>query len=341
MLLFRVERYWRVILAALDLSAEVLTRTAGLPLGVLADDPVTVDVNAWASLWDALESEVQRPDLALELGRSITLEMFDPALFAALCSQDLHQAVTRLQRYKRLMGPCRLRIDESQGFAVGCEVDGLPLPPRLWGIAELVVWVTLARRLTRHFVVPSRVVAPVDIEEPDVFATYFGVAVTRGPRYEVVFEKQDAHRAFLSTDASMWSFFEPTLERRLAECDEHTSMRERVRAALFELLPVGQAKLADVARSLGMSVRTLQRKLGSEGTSYREVLDGTRVHLARHYLTRTQISPAEVAFLIGYDDPNSLYPAFRAWTGTTPQAVRDAAQRASGSKAINNLLRQP
>lgn len=336
MSLFRIERYWHVILEGLDLPAEALTRRAGLPVGVFAvDDPVMVNVEGWASLWDALEAEVDSPELALELGRNVTLDMFDPALFAVLCSEDFQQAATRLQRYKRLMGPCRLKIAEEEGFAVACQVDGLPLPPRLWGIAELVVWVGLARHLTRHRVIPRRVVAPVDLEAPEAFAAYFGVAVTHGPEYEVVFEREDTQRPFLTTDASMWTFFEPALKRRLAECDARTSMRERVRAALFELLSSGRSQLVDVARALGASSRTVQRRLRGEGTTYREVLDATRAQLAKHYLTRTQMTTAEVAFLIGYDDPNSLYPAFRAWTGTTPQAVRDAAQHASGWPAIN------
>lgn len=324
--LFRIERFWHVILEAFDLSADALTRRAGLPTGVFATDPVMVDVEAWASLWDALEAEVARPDLALQLAECVTLDMFDPALFAALCSEDLQRAARRLQRYKRLMGPCRLKIQDGQGFSVACEVEGLPLPPPLWGIAELVVWVGLVRHMTRHPVVPKRVVAPVAMQAPEAFAAYFGVAVTHGSDYEVVFRREDAHRPFLTTDASMWAFFEPALERRLAECDAHASMRERVRAALIELLPSGRSELGDVARELGASARTVQRRLGAEGITYREILDTTRAQLAKHYLTRTPMTTAEVAFLLGYDDPNSLYPAFRAWTGTTPQAVRDGTR---------------
>lgn len=326
MSLFRLERYWHVILEEFNLSAEVLARRAGLPIGLFAADPVMVDVEAWAALWDALEAEIDRADLALALGQCVTMDMFDPALFAALCSENLQQAAMRLQRYKRLVGPCRLKIEDGSGFSVACQVEGLPFPPRLWGIAELVVWVGLARHITRQPIVPRRVVAPVEIEAPEAFAAYFGVAVTHGPGYEVVFECEDAQRPILTTDASMWAHFEPVLEHRLAECDARTSMREHVRAALFELLPSGRTELGDVARALGASRRTVQRRLEGEGITYREVLDTTRAQLARHYLTRTQMTTAEIAFLIGYDDPNSLYPAFRAWTGTTPQAVRDSAR---------------
>ena len=327
MSLFRIERFWHVILETFDVSPGALVRRAGLPIDVFAAEPALVDVEAWASLWDALEAEVDRPDLALRIAQCVTFDMFDPALFAALCSGNLRQAATRLRRYKRLMGPCRLKIENGRGLTLACEVQGMPFPPRLWGIAELAVWVAIARHTTRHPVVPRRVMTPFDLKTPEPFEDYFGVAVTRGPAYRVVFEFVDAERPFLTTDASMWAFFEPALERRLVECDASTSMSERVRAALFELLPSGRRELGDVARTIGMSARTVQRRLAHECTTYREVLDATRAQLARYYLTRTQLATAEVAFLLGYDDPNSLYPAFRAWTGTTPQAVREGAQR--------------
>lgn len=326
---FRLEPFWRVILQELDLSAESLARRAGQPANLFGSDPVMVDVEGWAALWDALAAEVDEPDLALRLGQLLTLDMFDAAHFAAFCSEHLHQAATRLQLYKRLLGPCRLELDDREGLALSCHVVGLPHPPALFGTGELVLWVALARHATRHHVVPKRVTMPIDLEDPNAFASYFGVPVTRGATYELLVDTEDAHRVFLTTDASMWSFFEPVLERRLAELDAQTSMTERVSAALYELLPSGRSQIGDVARALGASTRTVQRRLGEEGTTFREILDRTRAQLAHHYLTRTQLTTTEVAFLVGYDDPNSFYPAFRSWTGMTPQAVRAGAKPAS------------
>lgn len=324
--MFRIERYWHVILPAFDISAEVLARKAGLPVGIFADDPVLIDVTAWASLWDAFEAEVNQPDLALQIGKNVTLDMFDPALFAAMCSENFEQAMRRFQRYKPLMGPCRLFIESDAGFAATCHVNGLQIPPRLWGVAELVVWVSLARHLTRRPIIPMRVEAPIDLARSTAFSTYFGVPVTRGPNYRVVFNHEDVQCPIVTTDAAMWEFLEPVLEKRLADCGASASMRERVQAALVELLPSGRSELAEVATALGASARTVQRHLNAEGVTYREVLDATRAKLAKYYLAHTQMTTAEIAFLIGYDDPNSLYPAFRDWTGTTPQAARDDAQ---------------
>ncbi|NNC75549.1 MAG: helix-turn-helix domain-containing protein [Acidimicrobiia bacterium] len=321
---FRLEPFWRVILRDLDLAGEAVARRAGLPANLFASDPVMVDIEGWAALWDALDATVAEPDLALRLGRVLTLDMFDPAHFAVFCSEHLHQAATRLQRYKRLLGPTRLAIDDQEALALTCSVAGLSLPPVLYGTGELVVWVAMARHATRHHVIPRRVVMPFEPNGQAGFEAYFGVPVTRGANFELVFEADDARRRFLATDASMWSFFEPTLDRRLAELDVHTSMAERVGAALYELLPSGRRQVGDVARAVGSSPRTIQRRLGDEGTTFRAVLDETRAQLAQHYLTRTGLSNSQAAFLLGYDDPNSFYPAFRRWTGMTPQAARAA-----------------
>ena len=99
-------------------------------------------------------------------------------------------------------------------------------------------------------------------------------------------------------------------------------MTDRVRAALLELLPGGHASMSDVARSLSVSTRTLQRRLSDEDTTFQAVLTATRTRLARHYLSTGELSANEISFLLGYDDPKSFYRAFRTWTGLTPTTAR-------------------
>ena len=80
--------------------------------------------------------------------------------------------------------------------------------------------------------------------------------------------------------------------------------------------------MTDVARRLAVSTRTLQRRLSEEGTSFQQELNGLRADLARHYLTNSRYSSAEISFLLGYSDPNSFIRAFHAWTGQTPESAR-------------------
>ena len=80
--------------------------------------------------------------------------------------------------------------------------------------------------------------------------------------------KSDAMIPFISHNESMWEFFEPELSRRLSMMETDDTYAARVRSALMELLPSGECVLDDVAKKLGYSKRTIQRKLQEEDTNF-------------------------------------------------------------------------
>jgi AraC-like DNA-binding protein len=82
--------------------------------------------------------------------------------------------------------------------------------------------------------------------------------------------------------------------------------------------------LSAVARELRLSDRTLQRRIIDDGATFRQLLLEARQELAREYLNRPEMDVKEVAFLLGYEDSNSFYRAFRTWEGTTPSQLRAA-----------------
>ena len=128
---------------------------------------------------------------------------------------------------------------------------------------------------------------------------------------------------FISFDEGMWDYFEPELNRRLADLDVDDSVSARVRAALTELLPAGVCSVEDVASELGLSKRTLQRKLSEEHTTFQKQLNNTRELLALHYIRNTDMSANDIAFLLGYAELNSFLRAFTVWTGKSISAFRN------------------
>jgi len=76
------------------------------------------------------------------------------------------------------------------------------------------------------------------------------------------------------------------------------------------------------ATILGMSERTLQRRLAAEGTSFQRLLDDTRRELARHYLGQRNLSLADIAYLLGFTDQSSFFRAARRWFGSSPGHFR-------------------
>ncbi len=132
--------------------------------------------------------------------------------------------------------------------------------------------------------------------------------------------------AYCSRNESMWEFFEPELKRRLSMMETDDSCAARVRSALMELLPSGECTIDDVAKKLGYSKRSLQRKLQEEDTNFQKQLNHTRELLARTYLANNNMTTEDSAFLLGYQESGSFLRAFTVWTGQTVNEYRNTVR---------------
>lgn len=326
-----LERGWAILLKDLGIRADDVLRRARLPVDLLTRDHPKLSVDDYFRLWHALDAESGDAALPLRIGQAISPEAFHPPIFAAFCSPNLRIAAGRIATYKRLLAPMTMRVESRpEGFFVGPRWDdpAIELPISL-AATELVFLVQLARLGTRETIRPLRVVSSVPMDPAADYEAFFGVAPTRGDAHGVFFDPVDADRPFLTASEAMWETFEPELRRRLAELDATASTAERVRSVLIESLPSGEASIESTARRLGLSARTLQRRLGPEGTSFKDIVRETRERLAHHYLTRTSLTYGEISFLIGFNEPSSFFRAFRQWTGSTPESVRFAAAPAT------------
>ncbi len=324
---------WRLLMQDAGLVTPNVLRRAQLPGDLFARENVRLDSTNFFKLWRAIQAESEAVHgecpAPLNIAKVMSSDWFDPELFAALCSANLGGALDRIAKYVRLVAPIAIKIDRSstQSTVTIDFLDPVEAPPAVFLAFKLVFFVQLARLATRYPVNPLRVSWPLAGEpEPDLlqYKAYFGVPVGNSPLATLVFAASDIDRPFLTENHKMWSFFEPALRQRLADLDRSASMAERLRSVLLEALPAGDLSMRVVCSKLGVSTRTLQRRLKEEGTSFQETLDGLRESLAKHYLQNSTMSAAEISFLLGFEDPNSFARAFQARTGTTPQAVRIA-----------------
>jgi AraC-like DNA-binding protein len=113
------------------------------------------------------------------------------------------------------------------------------------------------------------------------------------------------------------------LDEDLAQlsADQRREVLDQVRHRLAARL-AGDASLSRIACDLGVSARTLQRQLGTLGTSFQDLLEDVRRTRALAYLTETDDAIENVATRLGYGDPSNFRRAFRRWTGTSPAAFR-------------------
>lgn len=326
---YLLETAWQILFKDMDVSPQDVLYYAQLPLDLLSRKSPTVTGDEFFRLWNGLAQALRHePTFPLRLARTITPEIFSPPIFACLCSRNLNMALQRIAHYKPLVAPVHLKIEQNaqQTVVVINSVPNLrPLPQSLIAF-ELAFWVQIARIATRERIIPLHVYANMELVEPESYEAFFGTRPEFSDFNGLAFSANDASKPFLTVNDSMWSIFEPELNKRLQSLNQESFFHERVRACLVEIMASGQISMDDVASRLAVSNRTLQRRLQGEGTSFQKVLDNLRKDLALHYLTSTDYSSGQIAFLLGYEEPNSFYRSFRVWTGKTPEHVRSGVK---------------
>jgi AraC-like DNA-binding protein len=320
---YALDTTWRTLLRDMGILPSNVLRRAGLPDDLLQQPSARLAPEDYYRLWDSVEAETGDPLTAIRVCQAVR-SSFSPPLFAALCSPNFLVAARRIAQYKALVAPIRFDVTEASDL-VAVELTWLdaPLsPPISLVLMELLFCVTLARMGTRELIRPIEVTTTVLPSPVAPYEEFLGARIQRGARHRVAFTAADATRPFLTSNDPLWAAFEPALRQRLADLDASVTTAKRVRAALLEGLPSGLVTMQAIARKLGTSKRTLQRRIEAEETSFQQILKETREALARHYLQKTALPAAEISFLLGFDEPNSFYRAFRTWTGMTPESVR-------------------
>ena len=322
-----VDRGWLLIMTDQGVDWRMVLRRAGQPDDLFSREGAKLTTREFFRLWETFVDVVGNPELPIDLAEKISTEAFHPMVFAALCSPNLVVATRRIAHYRRLLAPVDVTAEEREdGFFVGERWDeaDADVPPSLTA-KELAMLTKIARIGTRKRVEPVRVVCPHALEPANAYASFFGVAPMQGEPCGVTFSMSDATLPFVTASESLWNTFEPELKRSLSRIDRSTPLSERVQSLLLESLPSGEASIDVIARRLGLSSRTLQRRLKPESISFKQIVRDTREKLARHYLTKTELGYAEISFLIGFEEPSSFFRAFREWTGVTPESMRVSA----------------
>ncbi len=322
---YNLDKGWRVIFKEMNISSEEVLRHAQLPRDLLIQKSPTISATQYFQFWEGLKKVAETDSsFILRLVQAINAETLSPALFACLSSHDLNAALHRISYYKPIEGPIRLAIHQSETFtsvSFYSAVKSRPLPTFLAGF-ELAFWVRLARLATREDIIPLKVETNIELANQSEYETFFKIKIIHGESLKLTFSASDARLPFLTSNEAMWTIFEPALNKRMRDLDLNAPFTQRVQACLTELLPGGKCSIDSVAEKLGLSARTLQRRLNQEGTVFQNILNELRKSISINYLAHSNYSNIEIGFLIGFDETNSFFRAFKSWTGKTPEEYR-------------------
>ena len=145
-------------------------------------------------------------------------------------------------------------------------------------------------------------------------------------RISLLFSRADLALPLRSADPALSRIVRRRMDKMLKQTPRKDSIGTQVRRVLLDNLTGGDLTAAAIARGLGLSERTLHRRLRAENTSFADILDATRGELAKSLLPEPGIGIGEIAFLLGYSEPSAFHRFFRRWTGSTPLAYRRAGR---------------
>lgn len=286
------------------------------------------------AFWQAV-GESSAPDVGLRMASETQVHEYSLSSLAAIHSPDARTAFEKLARYKRLCGPKTLEVSlEKKEVSIHTTwLHGSdPPPPRLID-ALLAGELLLIQRGTGLPIAPKRVDLTRARADEGMLMRFFGCPIRFKQRRDaLVLEPRTLDQAFVTRNDDLLQTMIPGLDAKLAPL-VNGGLVDQVRGAVARRMRGEKPSVDKIAREMAMSPRTLQRRLEELGVSYQSVLDQVRHETALGLLRASDVTVAEVAFLLGFEELNSFSRAFRTWEGTTPNRWRsDSLRRRATAK---------
>lgn len=320
--------YARANEAGIDVGS--ILKKAGLTLHQIEDSKARIKVQDQISFLNLAANALQDDLLGFHLAKSFDLRELGLIHYVSASSEMLSIALQRTARYSSII---------NQGVSLKF-VDGrnVIIVFRYVGVSRhldrhqieffMTALVRMCRQLTGRHVAPSHVSLTHWRDSTySEFNEFFEADVEFGANAdEVAFTPTIKQMPVVSADPylnkHLVAYFEDAISRRQTN---RASFVSSVENAIVPLLPHGKVRVSEIAHRLGLSQRTLARRLSLEGLTFSDVLESLRSDLAERYLAEEDLSISQIAWLLGYREVSALTHAFKRWTGKTPREARSRA----------------
>ena len=311
--------------AGIDVAS--LMVNAGVTLQQVQDDSIRITVPGQIKFVELVGNALDDDLLGFHLGQNFDLREMGLLYYISASSETLGDALRRSERYIAIG-------NEGVALSVRKGKDELTITFHYVGVERfsdrhqieffVTCLVRLCRQLTNRHLLPSRV-SLCHRREKGRFELdrFLGSAVVFGADMdEVAFPGTVAEMPILNSDPFLNGLLIKYAEETRAYREYHGAFEVDLANIVASLLPHGQAHLQEVSHRLGMSRRTLARRLASEGLTFSGVVAKLRTDLASRYLNEQDLAVSQIAWLLGYQEVSGFTHAFKRWTGKSPKEAR-------------------
>jgi AraC-like DNA-binding protein len=313
--------------ASLGVEPTRLYEAAGFDPALLDDPDSRVPFAQIVKLYEEAARLSGDDAFGLHVGEQVDPTVFDVLGYSVINSPTFGDALDRVVRYNSLWtngSGFTVEHDKSLTTVTYAYFEPIPGERRQDCEMTLAALAVLGRRVTNTEWAAREVrfqhARPADTGEHDrIFRCPLRF---NAPANELVFDSAYLDLRIVKADPNLCAVLDRHAGELLAKYPREDSFLERVRAIMKNEFKGGEASLERIAEQVGLSSRTLQRKLHELGTSHQELLDQMRKELAMRYLREPEMAICEVAYLLGFSESSALHRAFKRWTGKTPSEFR-------------------
>ena len=300
---------------------------AGIQLAAVESPAQRLAVSSVQQVWRYAMDHTDG-NFGITVASYLTPASFHALGYALWSSSTLKEAFERLIRYRCVISHmffCELEQEEG-GYRLAL-VDERSIKSEVTTDAFLGFLILLGRELDRGDFAPvslrlARPSSRVSDQLRDFFATDIEFDAAD---YSLAFSAESLHRPLKHGNPELAGQLDTLVERYIGELGLISEYMLRVKTEIHRLLSIGGVSIEQVAETLNVTVRTLQRRLSAEQGSYNKLLDQVRFRLSIEYLRNPGANATEIAFKLGFNDSGSFSRSFKRWTGKSVSDYRDEA----------------
>jgi len=310
------------------ISADLLLQKAGLSRRDIERPEARVTVRSQIRFLELAAKALGDELLGFHLAQGFDLREIGLLYYVMASSEVLGDALQRCAHYCMINNEgVRIIYRSGEHAAVEFKYVGVPRHTDRHQIEFFVTTlVRICQQLTASKLRPERVMLShhMSIGSACEFGRHFGCSVTfSGTGDEVLFSRAIEKMPLQGADPFLNKLLLKYCdEARSARATEASELRSRVENAIAPLLPHRKIRATEISQELGLSRRTLVRRLAAERLTFAGILHELRYDLAERYLRETGLPISTIAWLLGYEEVSSFTHAFKRWTGKAPKEAR-------------------
>jgi AraC-like DNA-binding protein len=330
-----VVRGWMSVLRDLRIDHDSVLRDAEIDSNLLERGHGLLDVSAATRFMRSAIEVLSEPGLGLRFGQDAPLQSLGMLGEVLTHSPTMRAAINELHGYLPLVFPmCRFRLLEEGDRAYLIYEPPMSEPTAARFCTELALAFTT--RVGRYLVPGS---TPIEVRVQyraphyaERYSQVFRCPVRfEATRSEIVFSRAllDVPQRFV--DEPLWRLLKRRADELLVQERARELLHERVKQVLRHEVDLGSVNPGNIARRLGVSPRSLRRRLGDEGHSLSALADQVRRELALSELANPEVPIKRIADRVGFSEVSAFHRAFKRWTGITPARYRAQTSLAAAS----------